>query len=204
MDFFLAESLASICPTPPSHHQQCPVTLPHQLQPGCPLSKGPAKIAARHWPAAYPATATCSAAVCPRKRTTPYRCASTCACARSKAATRAHWSARPITQATTKRGTYNTPGSTIWQPTFVACACKTRRAAYLSTPAAGDGRAESVWMIGAAAVSSHVCGFLSSRGSHVTTSCCCETNCRSVSAGRSTRGSSGQRSRSTHDAATRP
>ena len=58
------------------------------------------------------------------------------------------------------------------QPIFVACASKTRRAPYLSTPAAGDGRAESVWDVAVnvpvlvfVRVSSRVWRFSSSRGS---------------------------------------
>lgn len=145
----------------------------HQSQPGCRRSKGPARIAVRRWlSAASPPTATRSAAACSRKRTTPCHCASTRACAHSKGAPRAQWSARPIIQATTNRGTHSTPGGTMLQPIFVACASKTRRAPYLSTPAAGDGRAESVWDVAVnvpvlvfVRVSSRVWRFSSSRGS---------------------------------------
>ena len=130
--------------TPPDHQQTkyC-VTPPHQNQPGCLRSQGLARIAVRHWlAAASPPTAARSATACARNRTTHYHCASTCAYAHSKGAPQTQLSVRAVTQAITKSGTYNTPGSTIWQPTCVACACKTPQATYISTPAAGIGRAD--------------------------------------------------------------
>lgn len=154
--------------TPPCPRHQCQtrLLLPQPLRSGCLRSKAPPRIAVRlSRAAASPPTATRSAAACAHNRTTPFRCASTCACARSKGAPRAQWSARAVTRDTTKRGTENTPAGTTWQPTCAACACKTRRATYLSTPAAGIWRVEcSAWAT-AVAVSVPVWPFSSSRGS---------------------------------------